>query len=113
MQYRIALSRRRIVPPGMAKDNGVAGKVQGFGFFYIVIFVNVIILICRMKSRRALKAAAFGALLAALYALRLAGVFNVREGWFLPVALVNVLVCCGLVRVLDSWLGRGCADLRG
>jgi hypothetical protein len=81
-------------------------------FFYIVILVNVIILICRMKSRRVLKAAAFGALLAALYALRLAGVLNVREGWFLPVALVNILVCYGLVRVLDSWLGRKCTALR-
>lgn len=74
---------------------------------YGILLVIFTMLLHKWKANWFWKSLCFGALFACHYALYLLGIFNVRDGWFIPVALAYILVCYGLVHFLDIWHRSG------
>lgn len=80
---------------------------------YGILIVVIIMLLHQWKAHWGWKSLCFGLLFACHYALYMLGIFNVREGWFVPVALAYILVCYGLVHLLDIWHRSGNPRLKG
>jgi hypothetical protein len=74
---------------------------------YGILLVIFTMLLHKWKAHWVWKSLCFGLLFAYHYALYLLNIFNVRNGWFIPAALVYILVCYGLVQLLDIWHKSG------
>jgi hypothetical protein len=72
-----------------------------------MLIVAATILLHKWKGHWVWKSLGFGMLFAYQYALYLLGIFIVRDGWFIPVALAYIVVCWWLVRSLDLWHKSG------
>lgn len=72
-----------------------------------IIMISSILLVYKWKAHWVWKGLAYGVPFAFQYALYLLCIFNVREGWFIPVALVNTLVCYGFIHLFDLWFKSG------
>lgn len=72
-----------------------------------IILVSGILLLYEWKAHWAWKSLGFVATFAFQFTLHLLGILNVKDGWFIPVVLINILVCYGFVHLFDLWYKSG------